>query len=163
VDRTGAGEKMTTDQNTPPLAPPTRFVGYVFDDVHAEAADLGAARDAAYQHIKATLRSTDRVAIFPTSGVHMLDFTTDLDKIHEALFALQPRTRQLGQAECPTMTHYQADLIINQHDAGALAVSTAEAAQCSNTFDPHLARDLDGRPLSARCPPAIWKPIARYA
>ena len=43
----------------------------------------------------------------------MLDFSIDLEKIREALSALQPRSRQLGDAQCPTMTYYQADLIEN--------------------------------------------------
>ncbi|MBZ5610012.1 MAG: VWA domain-containing protein [Acidobacteriia bacterium] len=136
---------------TPPASIPTRFVAYVFDDVHAEAADLADARNAADKHIKETLRSTDRAAIFTTSGLGMLDFTSDLAKIHDALFALQPRSRQLGQTECPTMTYYQADLIQNKHDQAALDLATDEAMVCSDNPDRKTAmmqaRAVAGRTL----------------
>src|SRR5262249_38751770 len=49
------------------LVVPNHFVIYVFDDVHAEFADLARVRDAAERHM-ATLAPTDRAAIFTTSG-----------------------------------------------------------------------------------------------
>lgn len=132
-----------------PATVPTRFIAYVFDDVHAEASDLADARNATDKHIQQTLRPGDRVAVFTTSGVGMLDFTTDLQKIHDALFSLQPRSRQLGQTECPTMTSYQADLIENKHDQAALDVATDEAIVCSNNPDRNIARSL-AKPAATR-------------
>jgi VWFA-related protein len=122
-----------------PAPTPARFVAYVFDDVHAEAADLADVRNAADKHIRQTLGPTDRAAIFTTSGVGMLEFTSDVEKIHEALFALQPRSRQLGKTECPTMTYYEADLIVNKHDQGALNFAAQEEMTCSGNPDPRLA------------------------
>jgi VWFA-related protein len=111
---------------------PTRFAAYVFDDLHTEFGDLARARDAAAKHIKDTLRSTDRAAIFTTSGQHMLDFTDDQAKIHEALFALRARSRDSDKLECPPMTYYMADLIVNHSDPTAMSVGVADAMICAN-------------------------------
>jgi VWFA-related protein len=138
----GGNRGVTEISETPTVATPTRFVGYVFDDVHADGGDLQSARDAALKHIQATLRTTDRAAIFTTSGVGMVDFTTDLDKIHKALFALLPRSRQSGHADCPTMTHYEGDLIQNRRDMRALNLATDEAQRCDPGVDRPTARQM---------------------
>src|ERR1017187_3688379 len=68
---------------------PERFVAYLFDDVHMSVSDLPRIRDAALRHI-ATLKPTDRAAIFTMSGNPALDFTGDQDRLRDALFRLRP-------------------------------------------------------------------------
>src|SRR5215472_4855883 len=68
---------------------PERFIAYVFDDVHIQFGDLAQAR-VAFDRYLGTLRSTDRVAIFSTSGQAMLDFTDDRAQLHATLQRLQP-------------------------------------------------------------------------
>ena len=118
-------------------AVPERFVAYLFDDVHLEFGDLARVREAAERHF-ATLRPTDRAAIFSTSGQTMLDFTDDHSQLHATLLRLQPRPIARGYGhDCPDISYYQADLIINRNDPQAIQVATEEAIACNG--DPTLA------------------------
>ena len=109
---------------------PERFIAYLFDDVHLEFGDLARVRNAAERHFS-TLRPTDRAAVFTTSGVKNLDYTDDRAKLHEALLRLQPRpiSRGLGR-DCPEISYYQADLIVNKNDPDARNVAIQEASDC---------------------------------
>ncbi|HZW92295.1 MAG TPA: VWA domain-containing protein [Candidatus Eremiobacteraceae bacterium] len=111
---------------------PERFVAYVFDDVHLQFGDLAQVRQAAERHF-ATLRPTDRAAIFTTSGQGNLDFTDDRAKLHDALLRLQPRPISSGTGssnDCPTMSFYEADQIQGKRDPFATSVAIQEATAC---------------------------------
>ena len=118
------------EEPKPGEAPPKRFVAYLFDDMHLSFGDLAQARQAAGRHID-SLESTDRAAIFSTSGKTMLDFTADREKLHAALLRLQPQSRMVGGNECPSVSYYQADLIVNKNDPQALQAATLEVAVCN--------------------------------
>lgn len=121
--------------NPPPLVP-DRFVIYLFDDVHLETKYLLPAREAAEHHL-ATLRPTDRAAIFTTSGQNNLDFTDDRAKLHEALMRIQPRSiLNVGTVQCPYITFYMADQIVNVHDDQALNVVAQDAENCETVIQP---------------------------
>jgi VWFA-related protein len=117
--------------NSPSSAMPERYIAYMFDDVHLGFGDLAQVREAAQRHF-ATLRPTDRAAIFTTSGFMPLDFTDDRGKLHEALNRLQPRSIIGTSAirDCPDITFYQADLIVNRNDPQAFSVALQEALAC---------------------------------
>ena len=124
-----AAENPPDTGNAPPA--PERFVAYLFDDVHMEFGDLARMREAAERHF-ATLRPTDRAAIFTTSGQTMLDFTDDRTQLHATLLRLQPRP--IGRSpvqDCPDISYYQADLIVNKNDAQATQVATQDVIACS--------------------------------
>jgi VWFA-related protein len=120
-------------------AVPERFVAYLFDDVHLEFGDLARVREAAERHF-ATLRPTDRAAIFTTSGLTSLDFTDDHAKLRATLLRLQPRpiARGFGN-DCPDISHYQADLIVNKNDPVAAQVAVQEEIQCNPSLPPGAA------------------------
>jgi VWFA-related protein len=122
------GEKPGNGQ---PPSVPERFIAYVFDDVHLKFGDLAQVRDATVRHF-ASLRPTDRAAIFSTSGQTTLDFTDDRAKLHDALLHLQPRPiTSTGITECPDVSYYMADLIQNKRDSQALEVATQDALICA--------------------------------
>jgi VWFA-related protein len=79
------GDRAKPVENIAAAAIPTRFVAYLFDDVHLDFPDLAQARTAAMHYLTASFQPTDRAAIYTTSGQGMLDFTDDLAKIREAL------------------------------------------------------------------------------
>jgi VWFA-related protein len=109
----------------------TRFVAWLFDDVHIDFADLVRAREAADQKLQA-LEPGARAAIFTTSGRTTLDFTDDRDALHKTLLRIQPTpTMARGVAGCPDIEFYQADLIINKNDPLALQVGEAEYVACN--------------------------------
>ncbi|HWY21945.1 MAG TPA: VWA domain-containing protein [Candidatus Acidoferrum sp.] len=116
-------------------AVPERFVAYLFDDVHLEFGDLAHVREAAKRHFS-TLRPTDRAAIFTTSGVTNLEFTDDRTRLHQTLLHLQPRpisSNSFKNQQCPDISYYQADLIVNKLDAMATQVAIQEANDCAPT------------------------------
>jgi VWFA-related protein len=124
-----SGEDSSSPGNAPPV--PERFVAYLFDDVHLEFGDLAHVREAAERHF-ATLRPTDRAAIFTTSGQTILDFTDDRAKLHDTLLRLRPSPINSGifAHQCPEISYYQADLIVNKHDPEATQVAIQEAGEC---------------------------------
>ena len=90
--------------------------------------DLAHSRDAAGRHIDNALHTTDRAAIYTTSGQTIQDFTDDRTLLHEALSKLRvrPVTGQ-GTRQCPNMTYYMADQIQNKHDPSVLEGATQDA------------------------------------
>jgi VWFA-related protein len=121
---------------------PERFIAYLFDDVHLQIQDLLPARQAA-DHRLSALQPTDRAAIFTTSGQGNQDFTDDQAKLHEALLRLQPRPL-VGHdmQQCPYMSYYTADLIMNQNDLVAIQNATNDALQCSGLRNVQAAQAL---------------------
>ncbi len=125
----GASEASSDTGNVP--AAPERFVAYLFDDVHLEFGDLAHVREAAERHF-ATLRPTDRAAVFTTSGQTILDFTDDRTKLHDTLLHLRPNpiNSQIFAHQCPEISYYQADLIVNRNDPEATQAAALEEAEC---------------------------------
>ncbi len=115
----------------------TRFLAYVFDDIHASLDDLLHAREAAKRHL-AELRSGDRAAILTLSGKVVLDFTNDVAKLSDALGRIRPNPMTAtGSVRCPDISYAQADLIQNQNDALALTQAVQEALHCAYADDPN--------------------------
>jgi len=132
-----AREEKTADQQ--PDAPaasgnphslPERYVAYLFDDVHLAFGDLAHASDAAVKHF-ASLRPTDRAAIFTTSGLTTVDFTDDRSQLQATLLKLHPHPiSSRGNNDCPDISYYQADLIVNKNDAEATSIAVQERTEC---------------------------------
>jgi VWFA-related protein len=114
---------------------PQRFVSMVFDDVHLSMPDAVFVRDSATRFFGA-LAASDRVSLNTTSGQLTQDFTDDHDKLSKALLGILPRSlTNQGFHDCPDVSYYQADLIVNKSDVQALAVATEEALQCAFNGD----------------------------
>ena len=113
----GANQDKTPEEK-PAADLPDRFIAYLFDDVHMKFGDLAHSRDAAGRHIDSALRTTDRAAIYTTSGQTIQDFTDDRKLAArgagQSAHAAGDRTGH--QRSCPNMTYYMADLIENKHD-----------------------------------------------
>lgn len=110
-----------------PLAFPSRYVAYLFDDVRLDFGNLAIVRDAAKRRLQAS-PPADRVAIFTTSGQTVLDFTDDREKLQQTLDRLLPRpTIAQGPQPCD-ISLYMADLIANKHDPEALQTVLNQAA-----------------------------------
>ena len=127
-------DAATADASSSPanaLPAPERFVAYLFDDVHLEFGDLAHVREAAERHF-ATLRPTDRAAVFTTSGQTILDFTDDRTRLRDTLLRLRPNpiNSNIFAHQCPEISYYQADLIVNKNDPEATQAAVLEAAEC---------------------------------
>ena len=110
---------------------PQRYVAYVFDDMHLPFDAIVRARTAALAHLQ-QLSPKDRAAIYTTSGQSQLDFTDDRSALQNALNRITPRlaTKTLT-TECPHMTYYMADSIVNRGDQRALDAATFEVFDCA--------------------------------
>ena len=133
----------------PTVAIATRFVAYLFDDVHAKWEDLARTRDAAARQIATSLLATDRAAIYTTSGRTMLEFTGDQAELQDTLLRLQPHPLTGGTAsslDCPVVSYYMADLLVNKEDAEAWQTTIAETYACGNmdpsTIPPSVVRSM---------------------
>jgi VWFA-related protein len=110
---------------------PERFVAYLFDDMHLTWEDLARARDAAGRQL-ATMPKTDRAAIYTTSGQNNVEFTDDVDKLQADLLLLRNRSisNMGGIKQCPDISYYMADLILNKNDTQTLNLAAQEAMAC---------------------------------
>ena len=142
-------EKEAADLDAPKpaesasLAIATRFVAYLFDDVHSKWEDLARARDAAMRQMATSMLATDRAAIYTTSGQTMLEFTDDQAQLQATLLRLQPRPiagGAINSFECPMVSYYAADLLINRDDREAWQTFIAETRACAN-LDPQSIPD----------------------
>jgi VWFA-related protein len=130
-------------EDKPAVDLPDRFIAYLFDDVHMEFSDMAHARDAARRHIDNALRSTDRAAIYTTSGQTVQDFTDDRALLHEALAKLRIRPISgQGQRKCPNMNYYMADLIVNKNDPTVLAAAAYDALECLSLPTMQVAQQI---------------------
>ncbi len=127
---------------------PERYIAYLFDDIHLKFGDLAQVREAAWHNLQ-TLQPTDRAAIFTTSGQTQLDFTDDRDKLHNTLNHLLPRPIiGSGVQECPDISYYMADQIVNKDDQIAAVVVMQEAASCGVPVKNNELRNLAQRALN---------------
>jgi VWFA-related protein len=117
---------------------PQRFVSMVFDDVHLAMEDATFVRDSATRFFGA-LAASDRVSLSTTSGQMNQEFTDDHQKLSKALLGIVPHSLS-GQNfhDCPDVSYYQADLIVNKSDVQALAVAAQEALDCAFNGDTRM-------------------------
>src|SRR5260370_22117808 len=107
----------------------------VFDDVHLSMEDATFVRDSATRFFGA-LAASDRVSLNKTAGQFTQEFTDDHDKLTKGLLGIVPHpVTSHGFHDCPDVSYYQADLIVNKSDQQALGVATEEAIQCAFNGD----------------------------
>ena len=116
---------------------PERFLAYVFDDVHTPIGDLMQAREAAVKQLTEVLDPATRVAVYSTSGQTHLDFTDDHEIVAEVMREIRRYSADEVSNECPPITYYWANLIINNGDKMAMDAATQSVIQC----EPALAYD----------------------
>jgi len=117
---------------------PQRFVSMVFDDVHLSMEDATFVRDSATRFFGA-LAASDRVSLNTTSGQMTQGFTDDHQKLSKALLGIVPHSLTAQNFhDCPDVSYYQADLIVNKSDPQALAVATQEALDCAFNGDTRM-------------------------
>jgi VWFA-related protein len=115
-------------------APVERYVAYVFDDLQLKGDALIRVRQAASAHL-ASLRPGDHAAIFTTSGGLTHPFTTSTDELQRTLLKLSP-SRAEGGRNCPDLSFYESDLILNKHDNNAVMAALYEVQACAPALSP---------------------------
>jgi VWFA-related protein len=133
---------IETDANGNPQAKPAgpaaqpiagHFIMWLFDDIHLSFGDLGHTREAAKTILKESFAPGTRAAIFTTSGHTSLDFTDDRDKLDATLDQIRPwpTIPVADPPDCPDISFFQADAIINGNDPQALTAAEAEYLVCN--------------------------------
>jgi VWFA-related protein len=138
VERSGAfgvapstGPGPRSGLTTGPATPPERFVAWLVDDVHLSFPDMARVRAAAVRQAGTALGPGDRAALFTTSGEGALDFTDDRDAFATAIGKLLPRPiGHTGTNECPEISYFLADQIVNHEDTAALSVVVSRMNDC---------------------------------
>ena len=134
---------------------PTRYVDYVFDDLRLQFGDLVRVRDAAQKRID-NLPASDRIAIYSTSGKTLLDFTDDRSRLHQTLDSMQPRPLQVPNSNnCPDISFYMADLIVNKNDPQVLQAAIDDYLNCRGLVTPGLAQKAAPAQLIADAPTVV--------
>jgi VWFA-related protein len=139
VEKLVAAGPSTSENSQPPAAKtpvaPTRYLVYLFDDLHLAFEDITRARKGAEDRLQA-MSPTDRVAIFSTSGNPTLDFTDDKAKLHQALEQVTARpSLNSDTTKCPDITLYMADLIYNKHDPDTTQTAINDYLWCSSNVN----------------------------
>jgi VWFA-related protein len=135
----GAGAASSTNATAPnalpapdqPQSSGQRFVVLLFDDLNLNNSELTAVRKAASKVLESSLSSTDTAAVLATSGTNS-GLTRDRAVLQKALLNLKSQKTSEKHRDCPDITDYEADLIVNRNDAEALSVAADDAGQCAN-------------------------------
>jgi VWFA-related protein len=134
LERVAAAAKTqenSSEQASKPPTLPERFVSMVFDDIHLALQDATFVRQQAGKFLD-SVGPNDRVAIYSTSGQTSLEFTADKEAMHRTILSIVPRPlfpQSLG-ADCPDVTYYMADQIVNKNDTQTKSVAVEETVQC---------------------------------
>ncbi len=136
--RPNPGAAADANAQTKPTLP-QRYVAFLFDDVHMKPGDMLQGRQAANRQLDRTLDPGTRVGIFTTSGQTTQDFSADADKLHAAIDRIQPwEGRSDKQQDCPYVSYYLADLLINQDHSLSPGLSDQQVMGLINN-DPALS------------------------
>jgi len=143
------GAESAPEQTKPGVNTPTRFVSYVFDDVHMDNTQLGQIRNAVIRQLKQMMRPGDRVAFYTTSGDVSVDFTNDSEKLLTAINSVAGKVF-LGalHMECPRLNEYTAWRI---EDAGFSGMEYAFAMEEVKSCKPQQTQPGGGGQAAAGC------------
>jgi VWFA-related protein len=125
---------------------PTRFVAFVFDDVHLRFEDLPQVRGAVVKYLTTSLAPQDRVALVTTSGKNSVDFTANAEEVNAALLKVVPSSFAPSMMRhCIEVSYFQAVQVEQQvgippimddlSRSLALRVANFDANQCLNGAD----------------------------
>ena len=142
MERADAAAKTQLSEGETPaggsVTLPERFVAMTFDDVNLKMEDVVTVRVAAGKFIDA-ITPVDRVGIFSTSGQVKQDFTNDKEALKKTLLSLTPRNLSGSHTgECPDVSYYMADQIVNAGDTQALSLVVQETWQCMFGNNPNM-------------------------
>ena len=143
-DRSSIQSSSSATESATPSAKfpksPERFIVYLFDDMHLDSGNLMAVQKAGTAMLVHSLADADLAAVISTSGKNS-GLTRDRKKLQDFIEKLAAiHLFQGGVQECPNIDYYQADLIENRNDAGAIESASREALTCAH-LDPQTMHD----------------------
>lgn len=124
------GNAALSSPKTPEL--PQQFTALFFDDYHMEFGDLVQIREAARRYIRKHLDAGARVAIFSASGRPHVEFTGNAQEIEKGLSQLN-FNRRFEPTECPKLSPYMAQLVVDDVPMTAVAASGSAGSGWSSS------------------------------
>jgi VWFA-related protein len=118
---------------SPPPAAQPRYIALFFDDTHSGLAGFEHSRHAAEKLISNGLHPGDHIGIFTGSGAVALDFTADAKTLLATLAGMKRHPDLIsarGFGPCPTLSLYQAFVIVKHLDDRAKQIAAAEILSC---------------------------------
>lgn len=109
-----------------------RLTALFFDDYHMEFSDLARIRDAAKSYLKAQLGQGDQVAIYTASGSFHVGFTSDGDKLEQALshLAFEPRFKPTPTCPGENFPMYLAQRVEDMDEEALETAAGMVACRC---------------------------------
>lgn len=141
----------SSESASPPAAPsvsskfvrPDRFTALFFDDLHSTFANLPQMQAASARLISSRLARNERLGIFSTSGKVALDFTDDRNRLQDAVKRLTPSPMPGSRpSSCPTLTHSQANEIVNRRSSAEIEAAVAEVMGACGVKKPEMAHGM---------------------
>jgi VWFA-related protein len=100
---------------------PSRITVFAFDDMDMGPEDIQRARLAVSKVFEEALNGSDMAAVVTTSGKVNSGITRDRSALDKALVSIRPVVIYRSDAtDCPQISYYQADQIVNKHSDPAL-------------------------------------------
>ena len=131
-----SGVRPQIPDHTSPAAP-KRFIVLLFDDMNLTFEDLAHAKKAGVEALDGALADSNIAVVVSTSGKTNSGWTHDPAKLRDAIMSLEiQRVYRPDDTECPKIDYYQADLIVNKEDAGALADAVTQIVSCHPALGP---------------------------
>lgn len=130
-DETSPVRKQERQESRPAAS---RFVVFLFDDMHMSPADMVAVKKAATKILDATLGEGDMASVNSILGRDDSGVTSDYTKLEKTIGQIQVMRSPYQHTghECPNIDFYQADQIENRHDVRALDAATDETLVCAH-------------------------------
>ncbi|HEY2822218.1 MAG TPA: VWA domain-containing protein [Candidatus Acidoferrum sp.] len=144
----GSGTTPFVFSMAPPAVVPQRFIVFLFDDMHFQPSDLLRIKRVATKMLGESLGETDMAAVVTTSGTNsgatrdraVLDAAVEKISVHSLY--------QHDSHECPPISVYQADLIVNKHNEQALESGIAAYGACAHVAGGGGSSSPTGNPSS---------------
>jgi VWFA-related protein len=137
-----------TTTATPSLAPQTtppstRFIVFLFDDLHMTPNDLASLKTAANKVLAETVRAGDSASVLSIVGHDDSLVTNDRERLARAIDHIQAfrSPYRLDPHACPNVDYQHGDRIENQHDERAFNVAVDETLECAH-LDPKIQRAM---------------------
>lgn len=100
---------------------PSGITVFAFDDIDLGPEDIEHARLAVEKILDEVLTGPDMAAVVSTSGKVNSGLTRDRSELDKALAGIRPAVIYRADSnDCPKVSYYQADLIVNKHSDPAL-------------------------------------------
>ncbi|HEY2821915.1 MAG TPA: VWA domain-containing protein [Candidatus Acidoferrum sp.] len=137
TDATSPPSAVTPSSAPQPTRPSSRFIVFLFDDLHIAPNDLASLKTAATKVLSETLRPGDAASVLSIFGHEDSQVTNDRERLVRAIANVKAMRSpyRLDAHACPNVDYQHGDRIENQHDENAFNVAVDETMECAH-LDP---------------------------